>query len=84
MKDSIHWQRKDVSDVISACKSNIETGLDEEEAQKRVVEYGPNELIGFFTNKWLLLAITFTLVLQASAVYVPFLQNALLTTAMGW
>ncbi len=44
----------------------------------------PINVIGFFTNKWLLLAIAFTLVLQACAVYVPFLQNALHTTAMGW
>jgi len=40
--------------------------------------------IGFFSNKWLLLAIAFTLMLQACAVYIPFLQEALHTTAMGW
>lgn len=40
--------------------------------------------IGFFTNKWLLLAIAFTIGLQACAVYVPFLQDALHTTALGW
>ncbi len=44
----------------------------------------PINAIGFFTNKWLLLAITVTVGLQACAVYVPFLQNALHTTAMGW
>ena len=44
----------------------------------------PITTIGFFTNKWLLLAIIFTVALQASAVYVPFLQEALHTTAMGW
>jgi len=44
----------------------------------------PMSLIGFFTNKWLLLAIAFTIVLQACAVYVPFLQDALHTTALGW
>lgn len=44
----------------------------------------PVTVIGFFTNKWLLLAITVTLGLQACAVYVPFLQNALHTTAIGW
>lgn len=44
----------------------------------------PMTEIGFFTNKWLLLAIASTLVLQASVVYVPFLQEAFHTTAMGW
>jgi len=44
----------------------------------------PITKVGFFTNKWLLLAIAFTIGLQACAVYVPFLQNALHTTAMGW
>ena len=44
----------------------------------------PISMIGFFTNKWLLVAIVFTISLQACAVYVPFLQEALHTTAMGW
>lgn len=44
----------------------------------------PINVIGFFTNKWLLLAIALTLGLQACAVYVPFLQSALHTTAMSW
>ncbi len=44
----------------------------------------PMTKIGFFANKWLLLAIFFTVSLQLCAVYVPFLQNALHTTAMGW
>ena len=46
--------------------------------------YEPMSIIGFFTNKWLLVAIAFTVSLQACAVYVPFLQEALHTTAMGW
>lgn len=41
-------------------------------------------VLGFFTYKLLLLPITVTLGLQACAVYVPFLQNALHTTSMGW
>ncbi len=44
----------------------------------------PINMIGFFTNKWLWAAIAFTIALQACAVYVPFLQEALHTTAMGW
>ena len=44
--------------------------------------YEPISNIGFFSNKWLLLAITFTLSLQAAAVYVPYLQEALHTTAL--
>lgn len=44
----------------------------------------PISTIGFFTNKWLLLAITFTVGLQACAIYIPFLQDALHTTALGW
>jgi Ca2+-transporting ATPase len=46
--------------------------------------HAPVSNIGFFTNKWLLLAIAFTIGLQACAVYVPFLQEALHTTALGW
>ncbi len=46
--------------------------------------HAPISNIGFFTNKWLLLAITFTIGLQVCAVYVPFLQDALHTTALGW
>ncbi len=44
----------------------------------------PITTIGFFSNRWLLLAIAFTVGLQACAVYVPFLQEALHTTAMSW
>jgi Ca2+-transporting ATPase len=44
----------------------------------------PITVIGFFTNRWLLLAIAFTVALQVSVVYVPFLQEAFHTTAMGW
>ena len=44
----------------------------------------PMAAIGFFSNKWLLSAMVFTVVLQACAVYVPFLQDILHTTAMGW
>ncbi len=44
----------------------------------------PLSSIGFFSNKWVLLAVVVTLGLQASAVYVPFLQGALHTVALGW
>lgn len=44
----------------------------------------PINVIGFFTNKWLLLAIALTIVLQICAVYIPFFQEALHTTALGW
>ena len=44
----------------------------------------PINAIGFFSNKWLLVAIALTVALQAGAVYLPFLQEALHTTAMGW
>ena len=44
----------------------------------------PMSAIGFFTNRWLLLAIVITVSLQVCAVYIPFLQEALHTTAMGW
>ncbi len=44
----------------------------------------PINLVGFFTNKWLLLAIAVTVSLQACVVYVPFLQEAFQTTALGW
>ena len=45
---------------------------------------GPIRDIGWFSNPWLLLAVSGTLAMQACAVYVPFLQDALHTTALGW
>jgi P-type Ca2+ transporter type 2C len=44
----------------------------------------PITTLGFFTNKWLLGAIALTVLMQIAAVYVPFLQSALHTTALGW
>ncbi len=52
MKNSTQWQTKDVDDVIHTFKSNIQTGLNEEEAQKRVAEYGPNELVRLEKTPW--------------------------------
>ena len=43
----------------------------------------PMRTIGFFTNKWVLLAWVFTLGLQVCAVYVPFLQRTLHTVPLG-
>lgn len=44
----------------------------------------PITKVGFFTNKWLLLAVAFMVMLQMCAIYVPFFQEALHTTALGW
>ncbi len=44
----------------------------------------PLSRIGFFSNPWLLGAWSITVGLQVSAVYVPFLQRALHTVALGW
>ncbi len=44
----------------------------------------PLYVIGFFTNRWVLLAWVFTIGLQVCAVYVPFLQDALHTVPLGW
>ena len=44
----------------------------------------PISTIGFFSNKWLLIAIVFAVSLQICAVYLPFLQEALHTTALRW
>jgi Ca2+-transporting ATPase len=44
----------------------------------------PISSVGFFSNKWILIAVAMTLGLQACAVYVPFLQDALHTVALGW
>ncbi len=44
----------------------------------------PLSTIGFFSNKWVLIAIVFTLGLQTCAIYIPFLQDALHTVALGW
>ena len=44
----------------------------------------PLSVIGFFSNRWILIAWTFTIGLQVCAVYIPFLQRALHTTPLGW
>ncbi|WP_019551603.1 cation-translocating P-type ATPase [Thermus scotoductus] len=44
----------------------------------------PLAALGFFTNPWLLGAWVLSLGLQACAVYVPFLQEALHTVPLGW
>jgi Ca2+-transporting ATPase len=44
----------------------------------------PLHSIGYLSNKWLLLAIVFTLSAQALAVYLPFLQTALHTVPLSW
>jgi len=44
----------------------------------------PLFVVGFFTNPWVLAAWAFTIGLQLCAVYVPFLQDALHTVALGW
>ena len=46
--------------------------------------HAPMPVIGFFTNPWLLGAWVVTVGLQAAAVYVPFLQEALHTVPLGW
>ena len=43
----------------------------------------PMTRVGFFTNPWILIAITGTMLLQAAAVYVPFMQTALHTVPLG-
>ncbi len=47
----------------------------------------PLALVGFFSNRWILVALASTIGLQVAAVYVPFLQGALHTTplqAVDW
>ena len=43
----------------------------------------PCARIGFFSNPWILVAMVFSLGLQACAVYVPFMQRALHTVPLG-
>lgn len=44
----------------------------------------PLPMIGFFSNRWVLLAWVVTVGLQVCVVYVPFMQHALHTVPMGW
>ena len=44
----------------------------------------PLSSVGYFSNKWLLLAVAITLGAQICAVYVPFLQTALHTVPLSW
>ena len=44
----------------------------------------PVTVVGLLTNRWMLLAIAVTAVLQVCALYVPFLQKALHTVPLTW
>ena len=44
----------------------------------------PLAVVGFFSNRWVLLAWTLTIGLQMGAVYLPFLQKTLHTVPLGW
>jgi Ca2+-transporting ATPase len=44
----------------------------------------PLRVNGYFSNPWIWLAWSMSVGLQVAAVYVPFLQDALHTTALGW
>ncbi|MEJ2468379.1 MAG: cation transporting ATPase C-terminal domain-containing protein, partial [Campylobacterales bacterium] len=46
--------------------------------------HAPMPVVGFFTNPWLIGAWIATVSLQAAAVYVPFLQDALHTVPLRW
>jgi Ca2+-transporting ATPase len=46
--------------------------------------YMPLSKIGLFSNPWVLLAWSVTILLQVCAVYMPFLQEALHTRPLGW
>ena len=46
--------------------------------------YAPIAKIGFFSNPWVLIAWTGNLLLQVSAVYMPFMQIALDTVPLDW
>jgi len=46
--------------------------------------HSPLAAVGFFTNPWLLVALIGTTALHLAAVYVPFMQKVLHTTALGW
>jgi len=46
--------------------------------------HAPLSAIGFFSNPWLLAAWVLTFGMQLCAVYLPFLQKALHTVALGW
>jgi len=43
-KSNNGWHAKEVKEVLEHFESDIEKGLDKNEAQKRLEEYGPNEL----------------------------------------
>lgn len=45
--------------------------------------HAPMRVVGFFTNRWLLAAWSLTMGLQVAVVYVPFLQDAFGTVALG-
>jgi Ca2+-transporting ATPase len=44
--EDIHWHSEDVHAVVRKLSTRIEEGLSPEEAQKRLEQYGPNELRG--------------------------------------
>jgi len=40
--------------------------------------------LGVFSNRWLVIAIAISVVLQLAVIYVPFLQTAFSTVALNW
>lgn len=46
--------------------------------------HAPISKIGFFSNPWVLIAWTGNMLLQVSAVHIPFMQHALDTVALEW
>ncbi len=44
----------------------------------------PLSAVGWWSNRWVMMAVVGTLGLQLAAVYVPFMQRALHTVALNW
>ncbi len=82
-----YYLSKDTPDAILLAQTVAFTGIIVLE-KVNVFNYrtlkAPISTIGFFSNKWVLIAIFFTIGLQACAVYIPFLQDALHTVALDW
>ncbi len=82
-----HYLASDADDAIAKARTVAFTGI----ILIQMVSifnfrtlYAPISKVGFFSNPWVLIAWTGNLLLQVSAVYIPFMQNALGTVALEW
>ena len=86
---SLHWHAKSTEDALRTLNTSVQ-GLTNEEADRRLVEYGPNELkeakritaLEIFFSQFKDMFVIMLIIATAIAYYVDFAQNEMPTDAM--